>query len=78
MSPNNGILLYDVLKPKLLNVLFASCSFIDLDLSLPHAARFDDNIVLPFLVFNKFESTYFFSFFYISNNMSTCFIMTYV
>ena len=58
MSPNNGILLNGVLRPKLLNNLFASCSFITLDILLPHTAHFDNNIVLPFLVFNSFELTF--------------------
>ena len=61
MSPNNGILL-NVLRPKLLNIPFASCSFLDLDFLLPHTAHFDDSIALPFLVFNNFGSTFFVSF----------------
>ena len=64
MSPNNGILLNCVLRPKLLNIPFASCCFINLDFLLPHTARFDDNTVLPFLVFNTFEPTIFFFFFF--------------
>ena len=59
MSPNNGILLNGVLRPKLLNFPFASCSFINFDFLLPHAAHFHDNIVLPFFVFNTFESIVF-------------------
>ena len=58
MVPNNGILLNGVLSPKLLNNLFAFCSFINLDFLLLHAAHFDHNIVLPFLVFTIFESTF--------------------
>ena len=54
MSPNNGILLNGILKPKLLNVAFASCSFINLDFLRPHAAHFYDSIVLPLLVFEAF------------------------
>ena len=57
MSLNNGILFNGVLSPKLLINPFASCSFINLDFLLPHAAHFDDNIVLPFLVFKTYEST---------------------
>ena len=57
MSPNNGILFNGVLGPKLLINPFASCSFINIDFLLPHTAYFDDNIVLPFLVFKTFEST---------------------
>ena len=54
MSPNNGILFNGVLRPKLRNIPFASCSFINLDFSLLHTAYFDNNIVLPFLIFNFF------------------------
>ena len=50
MSPSNGILLDGVLKPRLLNSHFASCSSINLDFLLPHTAHFDDNIDLPFFV----------------------------
>ena len=56
--PNKGILLNDVLRPKLLNNPFPSCSFINLDFLLPHTGHFDDNIVLPFFVFNTFEFTF--------------------
>ena len=59
--PNNGILIGGVLIHELLNNLFASCSFTDLDVLLPHMTHFDDNTVLPFLVFNSFGS------------MTTCF-----
>ena len=58
MLPNNGILLNGALRPKLLNNPFASCSFIN-----PHTVHFDINIVLPFLVFKIFESTFSVSFF---------------
>ena len=58
MSPNNGIFLNGVLRPKLLNIHFVSCSLINLDFLLLHRAHFDDNIVLPFLVFNTFEFTF--------------------
>ena len=47
MSPYNGILFNGVLRPKLLNISFASCSFINLDFLLEYTAHFDDNIVLP-------------------------------
>ena len=56
MSPNNGILFSSVLIPKLLNNPFASCYFINLGFLLPHTTHFD-NIGLPFLFFNTFEST---------------------
>ena len=51
MSPNNGILLNGVLRPKLLNIPFASCSFINLDFILPHTAHFDNSINLPFFCY---------------------------
>ena len=75
MSPNNGILLNDVLRPKLLNIPFASCSFINLDFLLPNIAYFDDNIVLPFLVFKTLELKLL-SFFCTSNNISVCFMIS--
>ena len=56
MSPNNGILFSSVLIPKLLNNPFASCYFINLGFLLPHTTHFDNNIGLPFLFFNTFES----------------------
>ena len=49
--PNKEILLNGVLIPKLLNNPFASCFFISFDCLLPHIAHFDNNIVLPLLVF---------------------------
>ena len=58
MSLNNGILLNGVLRPKLLNNPFASCSFINIFFLLPHTTHFDYNIVLPLLVFNTFEFTF--------------------
>ena len=51
MSPNNGILLNGVLRPRQLNIPFAFCSFINFDFLLPHIAHFDSNIILPLLVF---------------------------
>ena len=74
MSPNNRILLNGVLRPKLLNIPFASFSFINLDFLLLHTAHFDNNIVLPFLVFNTFK-LHFLYFSCTLDNMSTCFIM---
>ena len=59
MSPSNVIFLNGVLGPKLLNIHFASCPFINLDCLLLHTAHFDTKIVLPFFVFNTFESTFF-------------------
>ena len=48
--------------PKLLNNPLASCFFRILDFLLLHKPHFADNIVLPILVFNTFESTFFLSF----------------
>ena len=62
MSLNNRILFNGVLRRKLLNIHFASCSFINLSFLLPHAAHFDNNMVLPFFVFITFESTFTLSF----------------
>ena len=42
MSPNSGTLPKDVLIPILLNNTFASCSFINLEILLPHSTHFDD------------------------------------
>ena len=56
---NNGIFFKGVLIPELLNNPSASCSFITLVFLLPHAAYFDDNINLPFLVFIIFASKFF-------------------
>ena len=76
MPPNNRILLYGVLRPKLFNISFASCSFINLDILLPYTTHFDDNTVLPFLVFNTLDLHFlYFLFFCTSNNLSACFIM---
>ena len=72
MSPNNGILLDGFLRPKLFNISFASCSFIDLDFLLPHRAHFDD--VLPFLVL-LLLNLHFSYLICTSNNISTCFTM---
>ena len=57
MSPNNGILFSSVFRSKLLNNPFASCFFINLDFLPIHTAHFDNNIVLPFLVFNTLHFT---------------------
>ena len=55
MSPNSGILLNYVLRPKLLNSPFASCSFTNLDFLSPELAHFDGIINLPFFVLNISE-----------------------
>ena len=43
-----------VLRPKLLNIPFASCFLINLDILASHIAHFDNIIVLPLLVFITF------------------------
>ena len=48
ISPNNGILLNRVLRPKLLNSPFASCSFKNLDFLIPQSAHFGCIINLPY------------------------------
>ena len=69
MSPNNGILVNSVLRPKLLNIPFASCSFINPDFLLPHIAYFYNNIVSPLLVLVfKTRRIMFSVLFYILNN----------
>ena len=50
ISPNNGFLRNDVLRPKLLIISLASCFLINFDFLLPHVSHLD-NIVLPLLVF---------------------------
>ena len=59
MSPNDGILLNGVLRSKLFNIPFASCFFINRYFLLLHIAHFHVTIVLPFLIFNSLESTFF-------------------
>ena len=54
---------------KLLNNPLASCSFINLDVLPPHTEHFDDRIVLPFLAFNSFGST--FSVLFLHSNNTT-------
>ena len=58
MSSNNEILLNEVLRLKLLNNPFASCSFINFDFLLPDKVHFENKIVPPFLVLNISESTF--------------------
>lgn len=60
MTPNNGILLNVALRPIVLNMPFASCSFINLDFSLSHTEHVDDNILLSFAAFNTLGFTIFF------------------
>ena len=55
MSPNDGTLLNGVVRPKLLNNHFASCSFTNLDFLLTHTAHFFCIISLLFFVFITFE-----------------------
>ena len=51
ISPNIFTLQNGVLRPNLLNNLFASWFLIDLDFLLPHILHFDNTIVLPLIVF---------------------------
>ena len=72
ISPNNGILLNGVLRPKLLNNALASCFLINLDFLLPHILHFDNSIVLLLLVGETLGfmlSVFFFFFFYTLDNM---------
>ena len=55
MSPNNGILFNGVLRPKLCNNPFTSCSLTNLDFLIPHTAHFDCIINLLFFVLEIFE-----------------------
>ena len=48
MSANNGTLFNGVLRSQLVNIHVASCFFINLDFSLPHAAHFGGDIDLHF------------------------------
>ena len=58
MLHNNGILFNVVLRPKLLNNPFATCSFISIDFLLLHTTHFYNKTVLPFLDFKTFELTF--------------------
>ena len=58
MLRNNGILFNGVLRPRLSNNPFGTCSFISIDFLLLHATHFHNNIVLPFLDFKTFEPTF--------------------
>ena len=79
MSPNNGILLNGILRPKIFNIPLGSCSFINLDFLLLHTADSDNNIVVQFLVVNSFKSTFpVVVGFFCTSNMSTCFIIACV
>ena len=55
ISPNNGILLHGVLRPKLINIPLASCFLINLDFLVPYIAHFDNTIVLPLIVFETLK-----------------------
>ena len=57
------------LKPKLLNIPFASCSFINLDFLVPHIAHFNSNSVLPLLTFETFGFILSVFFFYTLKNI---------
>ena len=74
MSPNNGILPNHVLRPKLFNNPFASCSFTNLDFLIPQSAHFDCIINLPFFVLKIFQFK-FSVFLCTSYNKSACFFL---
>ena len=46
MSPNNGIIVNGVLRPRLLNIPLASFSIINFDFLVPYVAHYDNSIVL--------------------------------
>ena len=48
MWPNNGTLLNGVLRPKLLNNPFASCSLINLNFLLPQTEHSDCSVIFWF------------------------------
>ena len=54
ISPNTGILFNGVLRPKLLNNPFASCSLLNFDFLLPHIEHVDKIIILPLVAFKTF------------------------
>ena len=62
MSPNNGTLPDEVLRPKLLNNTFTSCPFKKLDFLLAQTEHFYYIIIPLFFVFKIFQSN--FSFFF--------------
>ena len=70
VSPNIGILLKGVLRPKLLNNPFASCFLINLDFLLRYIAHFDNNIVLPLLVFETTGSMFSVFFYTLKSKMA--------
>ena len=70
MLLNIGILLKDVLRPRLLSNPFASCFLINLDFLVPHIAHFDNIIDPPFLVFEA-SGLMLSVFFYILDNKMT-------
>lgn len=62
MAAVTGILLNNLLTPKLLNNLFDFCYLINFEFLPPHTGHFDSQIVVPILVFNILESTFSVSF----------------
>ena len=75
MFPNNGILLDGALKPKLLKIPLASCSFINIYSLLLYTAHFDNNI--DHFLFLTLFILHFLYFFCTSKNMSTCFMFVF-
>ena len=76
ISPGNGILFNDVLRPKILNILFVSCVLVNPGFLLLYIAHFDNRIVLSSLVFETLGfmlSVYFLFVFYTLNSEMTLF-----
>ena len=76
ISPGNGILFNDVLRPKILNNLFVSCVLVNPGFLLLYIAHFDNRIVLSSLVFETLGfmlSVYFLFVFYTLNSEMTLF-----
>ena len=76
ISPGNGILFNDVLRPKILNILFVSCVLVNPGFLLLYIAHFDNRIALSSLVFETLGfmlSVYFLFVFYTLNSEMTLF-----
>ena len=74
MSPNNGTLLNGVLRPKLVNYLFAFCSFRNLDFLLPQTEHFDCITIFLFLKYLNLNFQFFSTFYTISQHFNLIFV----
>ena len=72
-----GILLKDVLIPRLLNNHFASCFLINLAFLVLHTTHFDNIIVSPFIAFETNGLMLFVLFFHTLENKITLFFIHY-